>query len=175
MEDMSQWGAAKVNAVCSRCHRSIDDISLDGDDAVLTGRFQGYGLELSRCYKKSGGRLSCVTCHDPHTSVSTDRRYYEKICLTCHTPSATGQSKACPVNPKELCIGCHMPKRPIIPEPRTPILMADHLIQAYRTKKGIVNVGRGSLSSRQSPRSTHGSGSAQGPFASPSDHRASGR
>jgi hypothetical protein len=135
MDDMSTWGAAKINAVCSRCHRSIDDVTLDGDDALLTGRFQGYGLELSPCFKKSGDRLSCVTCHDPHTSVSTDRRYYEKVCLTCHTPSATGHSKACPVNPKEQCIGCHMPKRPIIGDRRVPILMADHLIQAYRPKK----------------------------------------
>jgi predicted CXXCH cytochrome family protein len=135
MEDMSQWGAAKINAVCARCHRSIDVVTLDGEDAKLTTRFQDYGLELSRCFKESGDRLSCITCHDPHSDVSTDRHYYEKICLTCHTPSTTGQAKACPVNPKELCIGCHMPKRPINTETRVPILMADHLIQAYRTKK----------------------------------------
>jgi len=135
MEDMSTWGAAKINAVCSRCHRSIDDITLDGEDAILTGRFQGYALELSPCFKKSGDRLSCVTCHDPHTNVSTDRHYYEKICLTCHTPSTTGHNKACPVNPKELCIGCHMPQRPILTERQVPIPMADHLIQAYRSKK----------------------------------------
>jgi predicted CXXCH cytochrome family protein len=135
MDDMSSWGAAKINAVCARCHRSIDDITLDGEDAILTGRFQGYALELSPCFKKSGDRLSCVTCHDPHTNVSTDRRYYEKICLTCHAPSATGHNKVCPVNPKELCIGCHMPQRPILTERQVPIPMADHLIQAYRSKK----------------------------------------
>jgi hypothetical protein len=134
MEDMRQWGAARIDAVCARCHRSLDDVSLEREDSTLTGRFQGYGLALSPCFQKSGDRLSCVTCHNPHTDVSTDRRAYEKVCLSCHSSTSAAPSHACAVNPKEGCIACHMPDRPIFADPRIPISMADHLILIHRSK-----------------------------------------
>jgi hypothetical protein len=135
MADMRQWGAARIDAMCSRCHRSINDITIDGVDASATSRFQGYALEISPCFKQSHDRLSCVTCHNPHTSVSTDNARYEKVCLTCHGPAASAQGKACPVNPRTGCIPCHMPRRPIMLDERLPITMADHLILAYPVKK----------------------------------------
>jgi hypothetical protein len=134
MDDMHRWGAARIDAVCARCHRSIDDVSLTGIDASATARFQGYGLELSPCFRKSRDRLSCTTCHDPHTDVSTDRHTYEKVCLSCHAPTASAQH-ACPVNPQERCLGCHLPPRPIFPGQRISVTMADHLILAYRNRR----------------------------------------
>jgi hypothetical protein len=92
MPDLSKLGASKLDAVCARCHRSIDDITIDSGNAAGTARFQGYGLELSSCFKHSSDRLSCVTCHDPHTNVRTDNRYYERICLSCHSGPASGHS-----------------------------------------------------------------------------------
>ena len=131
MPDLSKIGASKLDAVCARCHRSIDDITIDSANAAETARFQGYGLELSSCFKHSSDRLSCVTCHDPHTNVRTDNRYYEGICLSCHSASASIGRKACPVNAKSGCIPCHMPLRPIFFNRNIPIVMADHLIMAY--------------------------------------------
>jgi hypothetical protein len=137
----SQWAPAKVNEVCGKCHRSPANVSTTGNEITMTQRFQAYGLEQSPCYEKSGGKLSCVTCHNPHANVTTDTRSYEVVCLQCHsgarpaaaTPSAV-QSKVCPVNPDRKCIGCHMPDRQVFPRSGIVVPMADHLIWAYRDK-----------------------------------------
>ncbi len=134
MEDLSKWNAARLNAMCARCHRSIDDVPLIGHEVSATARFQGYGLELSPCFRKSGNHLSCITCHDPHADGRMDRSKYEKACLACHSPTASGQ-KSCPVNPRNGCVPCHMPKREVFGDRRLPLSMADHLIMAYRTKR----------------------------------------
>lgn len=134
MEDLRKAPADRIDAVCTRCHRSLNDVSLESEDASQSARFQGYGLEQSACFRKSGGRLSCVTCHNPHTDVSTDRTAFVKACLTCHS-TVSRQNKVCPVNPREGCIECHMPRRQTFPDQHIPISMADHRIMAYRHPK----------------------------------------
>lgn len=70
-------------------------------------------MTMSRCYRSSGGRLKCITCHDPHFQPSPQQAvgYYRKKCLTCHTlqscrlPLQTRLSKN-----DDSCFGCHMPK-----------------------------------------------------------------
>lgn len=150
IEKIGNWGAARINTLCGRCHRSQDDVELVGHDATNTTRFQAYGLALSPCFKMSGDRLSCITCHDSHTDVYADKRHYEKVCLSCHSP-ALGRTETagsrtaaprfvvsatpCPVNAHDGCVGCHMPKRPIMPGTNLPISISDHLIWAYRPKR----------------------------------------
>jgi Tetratricopeptide repeat len=76
-----------------------------------------YSMTLSKCYRESKGRLSCITCHDPHVEPSREEApgYFNSKCLTCHT----NQSCKLPVQvrmqqkPVNNCIGCHMPKRDI--------------------------------------------------------------
>ncbi len=76
-----------------------------------------YSMTLSRCYRASQGRLSCITCHDPHVEPSREDapKYFAAKCLTCHTnqscklPTETRLQKS----PPNDCIGCHMPKRDI--------------------------------------------------------------
>ncbi len=135
MERPTTWSASRIDAMCARCHRGTDDLALGALETNSTARFQPYGLEMSPCFKKSGGRLSCVTCHNPHTDVSADQRAYEKACLSCHSPATTKHDKVCPVNPKDKCIGCHMPKVPVFAAANIPVSMADHLIWAYRKPK----------------------------------------
>lgn len=76
-----------------------------------------YSMSLSKCYRASQGRLSCITCHDPHVRVASEEApaYFNRKCLTCHTgqsckasPHARAQTK-----PADNCIGCHMQKRNI--------------------------------------------------------------
>jgi hypothetical protein len=72
-------------------------------------------MRLSRCYLRSSGRLSCISCHDPHVqpSPSDAPEYFRRKCLACHTekscalPLSLRQHKT----PPDDCAGCHMPKR----------------------------------------------------------------
>ncbi len=132
MERIRSWGASRINALCARCHRSVDDLSPGALEANSTARFQPYGLEMSPCFKKSGDRLSCLTCHNPHTNVSTDTRAYERACLSCHSATASPPGKVCPVNARTKCIGCHMPREQVFAGANIPISMPDHMIWAYR-------------------------------------------
>jgi hypothetical protein len=74
-------------------------------------------MHLSKCYLKSGGRLGCISCHDPHTQPSQQEApaYFRQKCLACHTekscavPLSLRQHKA----PPDDCTGCHMPKRDV--------------------------------------------------------------
>jgi Doubled CXXCH motif (Paired_CXXCH_1) len=71
----------------------------------------------SRCYRASGGRLSCLTCHDPHVQPSPAQApaYYRAKCLTCHTVQSCKLTLAerRESAPPDNCIGCHMPKQPL--------------------------------------------------------------
>lgn len=76
-----------------------------------------YRLEQSRCFTESNGRLSCLTCHDPHRKV-TDAAHYRKACLSCHQA---------PHRATEDCTSCHMPKRR--PQDVVHTVMTDHFIR----------------------------------------------
>jgi hypothetical protein len=76
-----------------------------------------YSMTLSKCYRSSGGRMSCLSCHDPHVqpSLPEEPTYFRGKCLACHT----NQSCKIPLQirmskqPANNCAGCHMPKRDI--------------------------------------------------------------
>jgi hypothetical protein len=72
-------------------------------------------MKMSRCFRGSSGKLSCLTCHDPHIQPAANEAnaYFQRKCLTCHTVQSCGL----PVparrqqSPQDDCISCHMPKR----------------------------------------------------------------
>ncbi len=74
-------------------------------------------MRLSKCYLKSSGRLSCISCHNPHLQPSQQEApaYFRQKCLACHTekscavPLSLRQHKT----PPDDCAGCHMPKRDV--------------------------------------------------------------
>jgi predicted CXXCH cytochrome family protein len=84
-------------------------------------------LLRSACKRASGDKLTCTTCHDPHSSPAPEDRvnYFRGKCLSCHT----GDRMATRHRPEQQdCAACHMPTRDttdISHEQRT-----DHNIQA---------------------------------------------
>jgi tetratricopeptide (TPR) repeat protein len=81
----------------------------DGRKAGPGGRAtsQWESLLESACKRGSGDRLTCTTCHDPHSSPSADQRigFYRARCLACHSGLASGHHAD---NPD--CTSCHMPR-----------------------------------------------------------------
>lgn len=104
--------ADDLNQVCGRCHGLSN---VDPAHPVIA-RFQPWGLRQSRCFQESQGRLSCVTCHDPHRNTRPETAFYEAKCLGCHSGSNTSgpntlvAGKVCPVNSRSGCVRCHMPR-----------------------------------------------------------------
>lgn len=69
---------------------------------------QSEQLALSMCARKSGGRLWCGTCHNPHETPARPVEYFRERCLSCHGATLAKSHAA----PDQNCIGCHMPQRP---------------------------------------------------------------
>jgi predicted CXXCH cytochrome family protein len=64
-------------------------------------------LAVSACKRRSGDRMSCLSCHDPHVQPEPAARvaYYRARCLQCHGPLAAGHHDEAPD-----CTACHMPR-----------------------------------------------------------------
>jgi predicted CXXCH cytochrome family protein len=72
---------------------------------------QWEALLHSECKKKSGDRLTCTTCHDPHNSPPRTERvsFYRDRCLQCHERQGFAEKH----HPKNRdCTACHMARPP---------------------------------------------------------------
>jgi hypothetical protein len=71
-------------------------------------------LYLSRCFRASGGKMGCVSCHDPHALPSGGQRvrWYRDRCLDCHqdTSCTLAPVERRRQDPADSCIDCHMPR-----------------------------------------------------------------
>jgi tetratricopeptide (TPR) repeat protein len=133
------------NQMCARCHGLTHAEAVTGpDDDPGWLRFQNVTLSRSRCYTESGGKLNCVTCHDPHANAETSAPRNEAKCLACHS-TAVGANHACPVNSSTGCIECHMPK---IWVQATHSFKADHNIRKRATGRDSIH---GAASSTATP------------------------
>jgi hypothetical protein len=120
---MSAEDAAEL---CGSCHRTWSQIALSGPRGVNNVRFQPYRLVNSKCYDATDRRISCMTCHEPHSLLEKNSAVYDAKCKACH--SAALHAKVCSVG-KEKCAGCHMPKLDL---PGAHALFTDHQIRIVR-------------------------------------------
>jgi hypothetical protein len=70
-------------------------------------------VQISRCAQASGGKLGCISCHDPHSVPPSSKRvsFYRERCLRCHQESSCSQAPAeRRARNGDSCFECHMPK-----------------------------------------------------------------
>jgi hypothetical protein len=72
-------------------------------------------MQLSKCFRASDGRLSCLTCHQIHymPRPAEAGAYYRTRCLSCHTKTACKLTQAQRRQHDDDCTACHMPKRDV--------------------------------------------------------------
>lgn len=99
--------ASNLNQFCGGCHRAL---TADFDwDSSWNVRHQPPFFSRSVCFQKSGGKLSCLTCHDLHQPLRHDGAFYGSKCVACHQNRNVEHVKACRPADISGCIGCHMP------------------------------------------------------------------
>jgi len=131
-----------VNTLCAECHRpntTLPDRIVPGNRNII--RFQSIGMAQSACFK-SGVGMTCLTCHDPHRELETDRAAYEPICLSCHdgqhSPQGSqpialepAQETLCPTSPTNGCLDCHMPRLELV----AGLAFSDHWIRVFEPEE----------------------------------------
>jgi len=75
----------------------------------------GERISLSACYIKSGGKLTCITCHNPHQPVKwRPREFFNNTCQSCHHLETLSQANPRAKHPawrgSSDCVACHMPQ-----------------------------------------------------------------
>jgi predicted CXXCH cytochrome family protein len=99
------------------------------DDKFEIVNSSAYRLRKSQCFLKSGGALTCTTCHDPHSAQHGAEavKRYSAACRQCHAASFDTALSAGRHPAVSECISCHMPRRRT--EDVVHAVMTDHLIQ----------------------------------------------
>lgn len=91
-------------------------------------------MKKSDCYVSSG-KMSCITCHNPHVSVKfTPQEQYTNACKSCHGNNEKEQCSEPLANrmvQNNNCVTCHMPKNGSIDIPH--VAVTDHYIRKRPT------------------------------------------
>jgi predicted CXXCH cytochrome family protein len=104
----------------------FDHASGTGHDDKFEINSSAYRLRQSQCFQKSGGRLTCTSCHNPHRTPRGAEaiQQFRQSCLKCHNELPTSSH---PEPASADCANCHMPKRRT--EDVVHAVMTDHRIQ----------------------------------------------
>jgi hypothetical protein len=127
----AQLSAAAMNRFCAQCHRTDSESGAELTDLrdARNAKSEPLRLAASACFLHSNGRLSCVTCHDPHKPLEPIPATYDARCRTCHANAAHRQPVA-----GQACATCHMPPIPDGPN----LAFANHRIAIYAAGNPLV-------------------------------------
>jgi len=139
MINPARLDAASRDSVCAQCHLSGEarveragkrlafyrpgDLLSDYVSYFVFEESQKLGLKAnshvenlaqSVCKKQSGERMSCLSCHDPHSVPAQRERatYFREKCFACHQLEALPANES--HNQKADCAVCHMPKSRVV-------------------------------------------------------------
>jgi len=73
--------AAGLNDFCGVCHRKAPES--DWTDKWKTRHRPSY-LAQAACFRMGNGKLTCLTCHDPHSPLNEVAAQHDKRCTECH-------------------------------------------------------------------------------------------
>ena len=115
IQNPKRMSAAGLNEFCGVCHRSPgNNPSIDLNKAWNV-RHQPAYLSRSACFSKSNGRLSCLTCHDPHGKLERNAGRYNEKCARCHLSPKHSPAFVADETRAGACTDCHMPRIPVQP------------------------------------------------------------
>jgi hypothetical protein len=125
----NRLAADRLNDFCGGCHR----MPLGAAETVdfrdpWNVRHQPPTLAASACFRKSKGRLSCLTCHSPHATLERKLASYDAACRSCHAAPAHTKTIA-----GRACVECHMPEV----KPRLNLAFSNHRIAIYSASDAL--------------------------------------
>ncbi|MEM9917904.1 MAG: tetratricopeptide repeat protein [Bacteroidota bacterium] len=95
-------------------------------------------LQMSACYQSSE-KLSCLSCHNPHHSVSsTPKSKFNNTCISCHgdtQPVVCVEAASLHDKTAGDCVSCHMPSSGSIDIPHVHI--TDHYISRQTARRAL--------------------------------------
>jgi len=139
MINPAKLDAARRDSVCAQCHLSGEarverpgkTLASYRPGALLSDYVSYFVFEESRkmglkanshvenlaqsaCKQRSGEQMSCLSCHDPHSTPAPGARadYFREKCLACHRPESLPANDS--HTRKADCAGCHMPKSRVV-------------------------------------------------------------
>jgi hypothetical protein len=129
-ENPGRMSAEQLNEFCGSCHRMPlgANETLDYRDP-WNARHQPPMLAASACFRQSGGKLRCTTCHSPHAQLERNLAAYDAACKGCH---AAPKHKMTIVGGS--CAGCHMPRVQATPY----LSFANHRIGIYSASDSLI-------------------------------------
>jgi Tfp pilus assembly protein PilF len=94
-------------------------------------------LQQSPCFIKSGEKLTCNTCHNPHKALKGNSlTFYDEKCQTCHAPKTLADPHKNVKLEGKNCVTCHMPKSGTTDIPH--VSSTDHFIRKKAEKQPII-------------------------------------
>ena len=130
LSNLRGMSAEQTSHFCGQCHRTWEEIAVQGNPSIANIRFQPYRLTGSKCYDSEDARIGCLACHDPHHELNSKSNDYDAKCNACHGGGKPGASK-CKVA-TDNCVTCHMPKLEL---PGAHYKFSDHRIRIVRSKE----------------------------------------